>query len=106
MAKTKPTARKTCGTRIPVGSQTPVPQTSQGTSSRSEYYTVLEEDKAAQAVVSQLFDLISWLLALKDQLMKSVRTIDTVVDIVRGNQVSPYAPKGGVATTADCSMVK
>ena len=108
MAKTKPTARKTCGGRIPAGSQTPVPQTTQGTSSRSGYYSVHEEDKAAQTVVSQLFpqDLISGLLALKDQLVKSVRTINTVVNIVRGNQVSPFAPTCGVATTADSSVVE
>ena len=63
-----------------------------------------EEDKATQTVVSQLFpqDLISGLLALKEQLMKSVRTIDTVVKIVRGRQVSTLAPKGGVATAAGC----
>ena len=67
-----------------------------------------EEDKAAQTVVSQLFpqDLISGLLALKDQLMKSVRTIDSVVNIVRGNQVRPLATKGGVTTTAGCSVTE
>jgi len=77
-------------------------------SSRSGYYTVHEEDKAAQTVVSQLFprDLISGLLALKDQLMKSVRTIDSVVNIVRGNEVSPLAPDIGVATTAGCSVAE